>query len=93
MSDRYTTMRLETYEAGGKIVNPDQGSVPGARIDEAVERAVEAFWQEVSAYFDDAEDGGLSPGDDIEFHDAALRIARIWVMWNVPGGMPEEVQS
>lgn len=71
--------------------NPDQGRIEGERIDKAVEKAVDAFWAKFVEEFPEVQTGDMGPGDEDQFEDAALAVARIWLMWNHPDGMPEDV--
>jgi len=73
----------------GGPMGPARGTVPGARIDAAVAEALAEFWRAFSDRFPEATAGDMAPGDTDRLEEAAADAGRVWVMWNVPGGMPE----
>lgn len=59
-------------------------AIIGARIDELLDEAQEAFWAVIAKEFDECEYGDFPPMETFAFDDACKRAAYSWVYGNMP---------
>lgn len=54
------------------------------RIEEAVNKATDAFWAEIARHFPEATSGDIDAGAVFELRRAGMKVTREWVQHNVP---------
>lgn len=63
---------------------PAEIDTTGEDFENAVRRALDAFWASLAQSFPQITTGDMAPGDDSALEGGAMHAARAWVWWNDP---------